>query len=190
MPLKFVFIVGCFAIAGMTYFFCKSKKDWAWLTLGLLFTLGADYFLVVRNLHIPGVAVFCFAHICYIMRATAKPTIWSTPQAIIILIKAAIAGIIFATIDGALIILSGIYAALFITNIVVNFKYQKINRPLVITGLILFSLCDINVALFNLPRHFELPFTFSWAFTLIWVFYLPSQLLLSVSAIAFPSAKE
>ena len=186
MPFKFVFIVGCFAIAGVTYFFCKSKKDWAWLTLGLSFTVGADYFLVVRNSHLPGVAVFCFTHVCYILRVLQPRNRAKTMLAVLILVAA----IFFAFNHGSLIFLTGIYASLFITNIVLNIKFCKINKPLVIAGLVLFALCDINVTLFNLPRQFSIPFTFTWAFTLIWVFYLPSQLLLSVSAIAFPNAKE
>jgi len=180
MPLKFAFVVGCFVLAGASYFFCKQKRDWAWLTLGLAFTVGADYFLVINNRHLPGVAVFCFAHMCYILRATG-----ATQKKVLIFAAIAV-GIFVAFINGWLIALSGIYAALFITNIVLNFKFQKINRLLVLTGLILFALCDINVALFNLPRHFDINFTFPWAFTLVWVFYLPSQVLLAVSAMRRP----
>jgi len=185
MPLKFAFVVGCFVIAGGSFFFCKQKRDWAWLVLGFMFTVGADYFLVVRNLHLPGVAVFCFAHMCYILRAVGSPSVTASrtkPRYKVLLFCVLIASIFVVFINGWLIVLSGIYAALFITNIAVNFNFQKINRPLVLTGLILFALCDINVALLNLPRHFDINLTFPWTFRLIWVFYLPSQLLLAVSA--------
>ena len=185
MPLKFAFIVGCLAIAGVSYFFCKSKKDWAWLCAGLLFTVGADYFLVLQNRHLPGVAVFCFAHVCYILRAMQPRSKVKATLAVAVLA----AVILFTFINGSLLFLTGIYAGLFVTNIALNIKFCKINKPLVLTGLVLFMLCDINVALFNLPQHLNFPI-FPWVFTLIWVFYLPSQLLLSVSAVAFPKLKE
>ena len=190
MPLKFVFVVGCFLLALTSYFFCVSKKNWFWLTLGLAFTVGADYFLVIKDWHLHGVAVFCFVHVCYILR------VWDckhgfglfkqTRKGILFLVFAVAVitfSVIFAFANGWLIILASIYAGLFITNIALNFCYCKINRPFVLTGLILFALCDINVALFNLPRQFDIGFTFPWAFQLIWIFYLPSQLLLAVSAV-------
>ena len=211
MPPKFIFVVGCFAIAVATYFFCKSKRDWLWLTLGLMFTVGADYFLVVRDMHLHGVAVFCFAHVCYIFRALTSrpPEGYHYPWAVSVYkdrfytdysragkavvtypVLALIVAIWWVVTNDALILLSGIYAGLFITNIALTIKFCKINKPLVLTGLVLFMLCDINVALFNLPRQFNTPVIFPSAFYLIWIFYLPSQLLLSASAIAFPKAKE
>ena len=191
MTLKFIFIVACFAVAALSYFFCHSKKDWAWLTAGLLFTVGADYFLVIHNSHLPGVAVFCFAHVCYILRAlnAAKRRL----KIALVCVPFLIVIVYFVFINEALFVLSGIYAALFMANIAVNtwfFKQKnallpKFNRMLVLAGLILFALCDINVLLFNLPRQLDMPVIFPFAFQLIWVFYLPSQLLLAVSAIKF-----
>lgn len=184
MHLKFLFVALCFAVALVSYFFCKCKKDWAWLVLGLLFTLGADYFLVLRNWHLPGVAIFCFAHMCYILRPLKGKRIY------VLVPVVALIAIAFA--NGWLVALSGIYAGLFMANIFINVKHGKTlpNRLLVIGGLILFALCDVNVLLFNLPRQFNFPVTFPWAFTLIWVFYLPAQALLAISGIRFGKLGE
>jgi len=78
--LKFAFIAGCFTIALLSYFFTWSKRDWGWLTLALGFTLAADFFLILHNLHLPGVAVFCFAHVAYIFRAITTRQERATPH--------------------------------------------------------------------------------------------------------------
>ena len=89
----------------------------------------------------------------------------------------------------SLIVLGGIYALLFIANIAVSIAFFKKNKTIVLAGLVLFALCDVNVLILNLPQ-FGVNIGFPWTFTLIWVFYLPSQLLLSVSAIDWSRAKE
>jgi len=214
MTLKFAYVAGCFIIALLSYFICHSKRDWAWLVSGLAFTLGADYFLVLQNNHLYGVAIFCFAHLCYIMRAVttdvANPTTcsgvnnvgrrrmvagaWGVKFLGFTLLTVITILVAVAFISGSVIALAVIYASLFVVNIAVNFRFfgnektrlPKLNRVLVLTGLVLFVLCDINVLLINLPRYFGAPQWLSSFFPLIWVFYLPSQILLAVSAIAFP----
>ena len=233
MQLKFAFIAACFVIAIVSFFFCKDKRDWLWLCSGLLFTVAADYFLVLRNSHLPGVAVFSFVHVWYILRALgqqwalpcastvrplgytqaaaepphlcasqrftrqmrrAKPIAALTPLHSAWLIKlvgvTVVSVVVFiAYRRESLIALGGIYALLFIANIAVSSRFFKKNKALVLTGLILFALCDINVLIFNLPQ-FGVDINFPWAFTLIWVFYLPAQLLLAVSAVDWSKAKE
>jgi len=189
MAFKFIYITICFAIAAASYFANISKKDWALLTAGLLFTVIADFFLVLNNNHLPGVAFFCFVHICYIFRVlNAGKCKLSFAQVTLTVVTAAI---FFAYIGQALIVLSAIYAALFITNIVVHiWLYRqsdtllpKLNKSIMLLGIVLFALCDINVLLLNLPRHFDTPVIFPWAFYFIWIFYLPSQFLIAISGI-------
>ena len=185
MTGKFIFITVCLGVAVLSYFFTHSKKDWGFLVGGLASTALADYFLVLHDNHLPGVAVFCFAHIFYILRVYKKP------QAKYL--AASVGAIIFAFYTReALFSLGATYAILFIFSIVVNIKSTQLpraNKAIVLTGLILFALCDINVLLFNLPRQFGVG-SFPWAFTLIWVFYLPAQALLAISSIAWSKPKE
>jgi uncharacterized membrane protein YhhN len=180
--LKFIFILCCLVIALISYFRCHSKKEWGLLCGGLAFTVLADYFLVLRDMHLFGVAAFCFAHVCYIFRAVNLKNRWILP----------IFGLVwvFGFVSGSVIVFAGLYACLFGVNIYVNlFKAHrpKFNYYLVAAGLILFALCDINVMLFSLPRYVGMSIFFPYAFTLIWVFYLPAQFLLAISAVRIKS---
>ena len=183
--VKFIFVACCFLFALGSYKFRVLRCDWAWLVAGLGFTVGADFFLVLHNQHLQGVAVFCFAHVCYINRV--KKAWFLFP---IVLIFVAVSLVI-----GSVLTLAAIYAALFAYSLLVNFKrfrqsddkvnLPKFNRALILTGLVLFALCDINVLLFNLPVYFDLPNGLRNVFLLIWIFYIPSQALLAVSACKF-----
>ena len=164
------------------------------MTLGLLFTLGADYFLILHNWHLPGVAVFCFAHLAYICRAlNAKQACkkhelassWLS-KPVIVFAWVSVAVVVVATLlVDALFVAAAVYAALFITNLYISTRYIQHNRVLVLAGLFLFAACDICVLLFNLPVHTAAPIWLRQIFPLIWVFYLPSQALLAISAVNF-----
>jgi len=78
--------------------------------------------------------------------------------------------------------LAAVYACALITGAVTAFLRRKAyphpNRVLIPLGMLLFMLCDINVALINiLPEGAGR----GAAGILIWVFYLPAQALLSIS---------
>ncbi|MCL2403997.1 MAG: hypothetical protein FWC92_00480 [Defluviitaleaceae bacterium] len=187
MTLKFIFVVLCLVVALVSYFTCRSKKDWLWLVLALAATVGADYFLVLHNIHLMGVAVFCFAHMAYIMRAvydtdtSDRCRLWRClPLAVV-----PVVGLAFVLAN--IYLVAGVYAALFITNIYVSARYVRHNRVLVIAGLLLFAACDLCVFLFNLPFYMGAPSWLTSIFPLIWVFYLPSQALLAVSAVDYTS---
>ena len=203
MLWKFVFVCLCLGVAVASFRWRHSLRDWAWLVGGLAATVAADFFLVLHDAHLPGVAVFCLAHICYMHRTGApwryhqrlarglespRAVSWKVAAHIVILLM--IIGTLYML--GELMLLVGLYAALFATNLGMNIWWvlqddhndkalpPKRNRALVLVGLVLFMLCDVHVLLFNLPYYMEVP-TMPWAFTLIWVFYLPSQALLAVS---------
>jgi len=184
--IKFSIIVVCFFVAAGSYFFCNSKKDWAYLMAAMGFTLLADYFLVIAFNYRVGVFIFCFAHIAYILRVSdnkKKSLQW--------IISPFVFGwlyyYLFGTWMSQLQTLAFIYAILFAVNLGTHIKrYRYINnRRLILTGLILFVLCDIHVLMFNLPHHLPMiPTAVSdWGRTWIWVFYAPSQILLCLSAV-------
>ena len=179
---KFIFIAVCLAVAIVSYFFCRSRRDWALLVCGLGFTLGADYFLILRHEHLHGVFLFCFVQVCYICRGLG--TRLEFKRVCTLVIMAAVW--IFAA-SFWLFTLVGLYAGLFALNIWVNYKfYVWPGRRIVLTGLVLFALCDINVLIFNLPQYLGYSQSLRAVFPLIWVFYLPSQFLLAISAIKMP----
>jgi len=203
MAFKFAYVAVCFAVALVSFFFCRSRKDWFWLTLGLAFTVAADFFLVLHDLHFIGVAVFCFAHMAYIARAVnSSPGGLRRIFPLLAVIAVALAYFVMTlyvlswlnwihsssrvfNIIFSIETVVALYAALFITNIYVSARYIRHNRVLVIAGLLLFAACDICVLIFNLPFYFGAPGWLRGVFPLIWVFYLPSQALLAVSAVDF-----
>lgn len=185
--IKFVFIGICFAVVLGSYFFRRSTRDWGWLAGGMAFTLGADYFLVLHDNHVPGIAVFCFVHVCYGLRAYhsgKEQTDWKRVIFIFALVGAIILLLVWLE---SVLLLGGLYAALFATNLRVNTNYRKAlhNAPLVLTGLHLFMLCDICVLLFNIPRYFGILPALDAVFPFIWIFYLPAQVLLAFSAVNY-----
>ena len=193
--LKFGFIVLCFIIALVSYFFCHSKKDWRYLATAMGFTAVSDYYLVLVNIHRIGLFTFCFVHMIYILRVSENKK--KSIQRILITV---LAGVLLYVLffDIVLIPIAIVYAALFVQNLAAHIKYYRngealpgINRGIMLIGLILFALCDINVLMFNLPRFIEFPQELAnLGHRLIWFFYGPSQLLLGVSAWRFGARRR
>jgi hypothetical protein len=191
--VRFIFIIACALLVIATRARCVDNRDWKYLLIAIMATVAADFFLVLQNMHMAGVAVFCFAHMAYVCRALREKA-WRLPLvAGMLLVWAA------ALIYGEVIVMAAVYAAFFAVNIFVSMKYlplPRVNRLLVLAGLCLFVLCDVNVGLMNLPGYFGAPLYFRNFYALVWIFYVPSQLLLGVSAFRFatgmarPSAKE
>ncbi|MCL2577639.1 MAG: hypothetical protein FWE27_06270 [Defluviitaleaceae bacterium] len=168
-------------MALLSGFWCRDRKDWLFLIGGLVFTVLSDSYLIVEQKHLSGVAVFCFVHVFYIFRAIDYKK-WMLAAFSGFAVLWCVAVLVLQSV----IILAGIYAFLFALNIIVNYKAcrPKLNYYLVMAGLILFALCDVNVMLYNLPQYLGVSENFfPAALTLIWVFYLPSQVLLAVSAV-------
>jgi len=186
MNVKFAIIFVCFIIVIASYFFCYSKKDWRYLAVAMSFTLISDYFLVLVNNHRVGVFTFCFVHIAYILRVSENKT-----KSIIYILVTIVGGTLLAFfVDDILIALTAVYAALFVQNLIVNFYQNRLpNRKIILIGLVLFALCDINVLMFNLPNFINFPQSIAnTALSLIWIFYAPAQVLLAFSAVAFRKA--
>ena len=73
------------------------------------------------------------------------------------------------------------YAIALVSNVVraINVckeqRFPSPNRYMIAYGMILFLLCDVNVALYNTLLSTEM------TYVLMWFFYLPSQVLLALS---------
>ena len=190
--IKFAFIGLCFLIALCSYWFCYSKRDWAYLVSAMGFTLTADFFLVIRHSYHVGVLVFCFVHMAYIMRVRGESPSYSKFSVAIAFMIGILIGIFLPALGFPLLVrLATLYAFLFAVNIIAHIKYYRRgghNRRIMLAGLILFALCDIHVMLFNLPHFLPVPHEIAlWGQRWIWVYYAPSQLLLSVSAARNPT---
>jgi len=180
--VKFSYIACCFIIALCTLKWARAKKDWAFLCAGLGATLAADYFLILFDDQKAGVPIFCIAHAFYILRACAP----DYKKAARLFLVAAAFLLAFLFFLDKIAAVSLFYAVLFMMNLTVSFRGRFGNRILVVAGLALFALCDVNVFLYNLPRFAKYPVGYSLvSYRLIWCFYAPSQLLLALSAVMF-----
>jgi hypothetical protein len=63
-------------------------------------------------------------------------------------------------------------------------EYPHPNKLLILFGMFLFVLCDINVAVYNISTQLpklNLKVLINISSSIIWLFYLPSQLFLALS---------
>jgi hypothetical protein len=182
LHLKFYYIVLCFCIASLSCALCRNKRDWAFLAAAMALTVGADYFLILHDAHVPGVAIFCWVHVFYILRVVrCRTNIILTAVAVLVVV------IGFSVINEHIFLLAGLYGGLFATNLVVHYRYRRTlgNGGLIFTGLLLFALCDLAVAASSIPNYLGIMPYLKRLYPLIWLFYLPSQTLLAFSAFRF-----
>ena len=180
---KFLFIITCFILSFSYGRNVVCQKD-VWLLRGaMLFTVFADYHLMIAGQYTHGLAFFCIVQCFYIVRyGGAGKLKWALGAAMLGTAS------LFTGVP-PLYALAVTYAALFgisLFSVMRRFKRKNNLMPMpngrmILGGMVLFALCDINVALFN-----NGPATYAALFyTLIWVFYLPSQFLLALSAKRF-----
>lgn len=189
--IDFSIICLCFLTALSSYRFCFNKRNWLFLFTGMCFTVISDFFLVLLQNQQIGFVTFCFVHIAYNLRVTLN-----IKRSLVFILGTLILCVPLTFIIGSLSASMAAYAFLFIQNIIVNihsFKKNttipKINRILILLGIILFFLCDINVLIDifrdNVPER-----VWEIAHFMIWIFYAPAQVLLSISAFKYGRKKH
>ena len=161
--------------------------------VALLFTLGADYLLVVRGDNYPvAMVLFSIAQLSYAAR------IWVESREgmkRVELISRIIVGIITVLVPPLLLgagadflaVISVFYFGQLILNCVFALIGYKRSNILLFFGFLLFLFCDIFVGFGNLSGYLPIePGTVFWwmahpPINMAWVFYLPSQTLLGMS---------
>jgi len=185
--IKLTVIAICFLVALVSRKNALDKRDHALLVFALAATLGADFFLLIPRNYVVGVAVFCFAHIFYIIRYGGNKALRLLPLALPLPI------IMFFVQNEALIIIGSVYLSLFVLSYstmlhaVRRKKYPPINGILIFAGMTLFVLCDIFVVIFNAGMHgfYNNLRLEVFAEHAIWLFYTPAQICLALSSIKF-----
>ncbi len=184
--IKFTGIILCFLLSLFIGNDGHDSIDTKLLVSALFFTLTADYFLLFEKNLKTGVVFFCIVQSLYIIRHSRKTLLTSSyfiiVSVIIITITFLTSFIHIYNIDQvfkAILFLYGIL--LFISTFSAIrttwfTRYPRSTSNKVALGLVLFMLCDINVALFNTFNSFSDITGF-----LIWLFYFPSQVLLALS---------
>lgn len=139
----------------------------------LLFTAGADWFLLVRGDHlILGVALFLVVQSLYLirLRRAGAGTRFLLRCGLALLLGAAVYA---AGLVSGLNLLVALYFSQLLSNTILAWNSKK---RLFALGLTLFVCCDICVGMFNLDM------LYSFTSIGMWLFYLPSQVLIVLSA--------
>ena len=160
--------------------------------LALLFTAGADLFLVAlkEEQRLPGMALFCLVQLFWALRLLLMEEgrrrlthglVWALSCGTLLIVA-----ILFTRGADALLLLSAAYASLLLTT--VFFGWLTPQNLLFTLGMTLFLGCDLFVAVNNAPQYLDLAeypllkTLYDVPFNVMWAFYGPSQILLALSS--------
>lgn len=149
--------------------------------LALALTAGADWFLLVRNDHYAlGVALFlCVQTVYYVrLRRAGADSAWPLRSALAL---GAGLGVYALRMASPVNLLAALYFSQLASNTLLAWRLKGRRWQTFALGLTLFVGCDVCVGLFNaLPPDSPPYFAVSVG---MWLFYLPSQVLIALSAL-------
>jgi len=188
--LHYLSIVVCFVF--LLYNFTKSK-DFMIIFIGMFFTVIADFYLTLLGTEqILGTFFFFLAQMMYMIRLHFQESKknWKSliPYITIFSILFVFVGIVFLKTIDLLLIVSFLYYSFLVVNLGSAFTKRK-QYPLFFVGLLFYICCDTLVGLSMSYPY--LTFTsggiidqiIHFPLNLIWMFYLPSQVLITLSAV-------
>lgn len=187
---SYLSICFCFAYALLT---SGKSVDNILLSLGLLFTVGADTLLVllINGNKVAAMSLFLSVQIIYLIRLALNSSVKLKKINIIAGISASIIAMIltFVTLKSsadALAVISVVYYALLLLNVIFAFfSFKKL--PFFAIGLTLFAMCDLVIGFYFLGGYLAIPEggiiskINALPFNLAWLFYLPAQVLIALS---------
>ena len=176
-----------------------SLKDINLLNLAIILTIISDYFLLFEgNNYIIGIGIFSLAHLIHGIRMEKNKTkiiliryisyliITITLYSVFLDTPYEIDLIVFVSLFYFANLLSNLFRAL---DVYRHNKLPLINSSLLVAGFILFLLCDINVAIYNVvplnTANIFLDILSDLSLRLMWFFYLPSQIFIALSGLDF-----
>lgn len=149
--------------------------------LALALTAGADWFLLVRNDHYAaGIALFLCVQTVYFLRLrrAGAGDGWPVRSGLALGLGA---GVYALNMASPLNLAAALYFSQLASNALLAWTLRGAHWRAFALGLTLFAGCDICVGLFNvLPAASPLYFPASIG---MWLFYLPSQVLIALSAL-------
>ena len=161
--------------------FCASRGGDRLIPIALALTAGADWFLLVRNdRYALGVALFLCVQTAYFLRlrAAGAPAAWPLRSGLAL---GAGLAVYAAGMVAPLNLLAALYFSQLLSNTVLAWTRRGKRWRRFALGLTLFVGCDACVGLFNaLPAASPLYPAVSVG---MWLFYLPSQVLIALSAL-------
>ncbi|MCI8915745.1 MAG: hypothetical protein HFF26_03635 [Oscillospiraceae bacterium] len=178
VPVKYAGVLLCLALSLL----CPDRL----VPLALFLTACADWFLLVRNDHYAlGIALFLCVQTVYFLRLrrNGAGNAWPLRSGLALLAGLAVYA---AGMASPLNLLAALYFSQLLSNAVLAWAPGDASRRRFALGLTLFVGCDVCVGLFNvLPPASPLYAAVSVG---MWLFYLPSQVLITLSAL--PETKE
>ena len=187
-----------YSVVALAFFFCLGlyRRGAVWpLTVGALaFTLGADYFLVLRgDRYLTAMLLFSVVQLLYAARLLLLE-----PRRRCAAHLGLRGGVILAALLATRLVAGegtdalALVALFYFANLLVNTLFAFLDargRGLLPYGLLLFVFCDIFVGFGMLDAYLPLKegpllsFLTSPPINMAWVFYAPSQTLLSLSVL-------
>lgn len=177
VPVKYGGVLLCLLFA----LSCAFRGGDRLVPLALALTAGADWFLLVRNDSYPlGIALFLGVQTVYYLRLRGHGTSAAYPLRAGLALGAGLA-LYALRLASPLNLLAGLYFSQLLSNTALAWTKKGRRRRIFAAGLTLFVGCDICVGLFNvLPSVSPLYPAVSVG---MWFFYLPSQVLIALSAV-------
>ena len=177
VPIKYAGILLCLGFSLL----CATRGGDRLVPIALALTAGADWFLLVRNDHYAaGVALFLCVQTAYYLRLRRMGADSGWPLRSALALGAGL-GLYALELASPVNLLAGLYFSQLLSNTILAWTGRGRPRRLFAAGLTLFVGCDLCVGLFNaLPAAAPLYPVVSVG---MWFFYLPSQVLISLSAL-------
>lgn len=191
VALKLLSIASCLIFLIGSAHENPENKDARLMVIVMSLTLASDVILLLTRQFALGLVLFVCVQVLYSIRIQKR----------FIMGRVFIQGAVFIAcllffmlkmpqrFNYALMLsLGAFYALMFLLNIfkVMTIKFQTdYDKRLFAVGLVLYALCDINVAIYNFPSFFESNFILSQIYAYsglaMWLFYLPGQVALTLS---------
>jgi hypothetical protein len=174
--LKYSTIILCFILSLFLGSEGCNNTDKFLVQSARLFTVIADYFLVILDDCKYGILCFCIVQIIYIIRHSfvVKVKLYKLSLAASLIMASLImllGRINLPDLNKEVVMEGSAYGCILLLSLYIALQTKDY---LICIGMLLFFMCDINVALYNITKEFIHGL-------LIWLFYLPSQLLLTLS---------
>jgi len=183
--LKYISILLCLAFAAV----CAFRGGDKFVFPALILTALADLFLLVLNRYfIVGVIIFIGAQTVYLIRL--RFTFSKKFKLLRIALPVLIAILLFALKMGTVLnLLVGVYFSQLLVNALQAWTLKGRRWRIFAVGLTLFIGCDLCVGIFNMSAMFPAALA-SFAEVGMWLFYLPSQVLIALSAMPKENAQK
>jgi len=199
--IKYISIILCFGITILIGEYGLDKKDTFLLQTGFFITIFADLCFLIFDYYILGIIFFCLVQVVYYNRykgykSYRSPLIIARFIIVFLLIISIylILNLFIVKID-FLFAIALVYSIYLLSSIIESIKafknnlYPFPNKHIIVLGMVLFLLCDINVAISSVTKEFATS-VHDISKLLIWIFYLPSQVLLSLSGYKFKENRK